>query len=597
MSFLIVFVFLAVSFSAFSANDMVAVELQNGVELDWFQMTMGLAGGLALFLYGMDLMVRSLMMVAGDQMKGLLAKLTTNRVMGALTGAGITAVIQSSSITTVLTVGFVSAGLMTLTQAAGVIMGANLGTTVTAQIVAFKVTNFALLMIAVGFLMNFAGKLHKTRALGQLILGLGLIFFGMNLMSQGMAPLRSYQPFLDLMLEMQNPFLAILVGALFTALIQSSSATIGIIIVMASNGFLTLPAGIALAMGAHIGTTITALLASIGKSRDALRTALVHTLFNVLVTLIWLPLIPDLAQWAIWMSSHDPGVNGSMAVLAQNVPREIANANTLMVAIALIVLLPFVPIFVWAVNRLVPKIEEEKVSMDLKPDHLDESFISTPSVAIQAVTLEIQSYQKQQSLFYKRMVALISDPDINKLSKEMVNLQKFKSYQQQILSYLARTAQGPLSDSEHGTYTELMLIVHGFESMRTAMEDHIVKVIDRMISEDIKPSDTMLNLVGQLTNEVAKSIDKSLNSLLENDPDSAIEVMGAESKIEHLIQEALDHQLKRFQRTEKRLSIFRFEMEIIEGFKQLYSLSKRLARAELGKANAATKAAHGEQKS
>ncbi|BBP44697.1 Na/Pi cotransporter [Thiosulfatimonas sediminis] len=573
------------SIALFTQN-VAASSMVNGVlnnvhnHIDWWNMSMWLLGGLALFLYGMDLMVKALLSVAGDQMKGLLAKLTTNRVMGAITGAGVTAVIQSSSITTVLTVGFVSAGLMTVTQAAGVIMGANLGTTVTAQIVAFKIQNFALLMIAVGFLMQFVGKQARTRAIGQLILGLGLIFFGMNLMSEGMAPLRNYEPFLNLMVQMEHPLLAIAVGMLFTALIQSSSATIGIIIVMAGSGLITLPAGIALAMGAHIGTTITAMLASIGKSRDALRTAFIHLFFNLGAVIIWLPFIPYLAEIAILMSASD------QVGLVDDMPRQIANANTLLTLVALLVFLPFASLFVWLASKIVPVIEDEKDGIAFRAKHLDETFIDTPSVALQAVSIEIQDYHKKQALFYKRMVTLISEPKMEKLSKESVNLQRFKSYQQQILSYLARTAQGSLSDSEQKTYSELMLIVHGFESMRTAMEDHIFNVLHRMLLDDIKPSPTMLNLVGQLTNEVAKAMDKGLLGLLEANHDAALEVMGSEQTIEHLIQEALAHQLKRFEKTEKRLEIFRYEMEIIEGFKQLYSLSKRLARTQLAKESA-----------
>ncbi|MBO1928268.1 Na/Pi cotransporter family protein [Thiomicrorhabdus sp. 6S2-11] len=564
-----------------TANSVVAAALDNTHNhIDWWQMAMWLAGGLALFLYGMDLMVKALLMVAGEQMKNLLAKLTTNRVMGAVTGAGVTAVIQSSSITSVLTVGFVSAGLMSVTQAAGVIMGANLGTTITAQIVAFKIQNFALLMIAVGFLFQFIGKLPRTKAFGLLTLGLGLIFFGMNLMSEGMAPLRTYEPFLHLMVQMEHPFLAIVVGMLFTALIQSSSATIGIVIVMAGSGLITLPAGIALAMGAHVGTTITAMLATIGKSRDALRTALIHLFFNVGAVLIWLPFIPYLAEVAMMMTASE------QANVAADMPRQIAHANTLLTLVALLVFLPFATLFVWMATKMVPVIEEERDGLAFKANHLDETFVGTPSVALQAVTIEIQDYQKKQGLFYKRMVALISEPKLEKLSKEAVNLQRFKSYQQEIISYLSRTAQGSLTDSEQKTYSELMMIVHGFESMRTAMEDHIINVLQRMVSSNIKPSATMLNLVGQLTNEVAKAMDKGLVAILENDKDAAMVVMGAEQTIEHLIEESLAHQLKRFEKTEKRLEVFRFEMEIIEGFKQLYSLSKRLARSELAKANA-----------
>jgi len=243
---------------------------------------MQLFGGLALFLFGMEQMSDSLKAVAGEKMKTILSKLTTNRVSGALTGALVTAVIQSSSVTTVLVVGFISAGLMSMSQSIGVIMGANIGTTITAQIVAFKVTKYALLMISVGFTMLFFSQQHKIKQYGGMLMGLGLVFFGMGVMSEAMHPLRSYQPFLDLMVNMSNPLLGILVAAAFTALVQSSSATTGIVIVMASQGFISLPAGIALAFGANIGTCVTALLAAIGKPREALRAAAVHVLFNVL---------------------------------------------------------------------------------------------------------------------------------------------------------------------------------------------------------------------------------------------------------------------------------------------------------------------------
>ena len=222
----------------------------------------------------MDQMADALKAVAGERMKTILARLTANRFMGAITGAFVTAVIQSSSVTTVLVVGFITAGLMSMAQSIGIIMGANIGTTITAQIIAFKVTEAALLMIAVGFTLLFTSKQEQIRHYGSILMGLGLVFFGMSVMSDAMAPLRTYPPFLELMTRMDNPLIGILTAALFTALVQSSSATTGIIIVMASQGFISLQAGIALAMGANIGTCVTAMLASIGKPREAVRAAL-----------------------------------------------------------------------------------------------------------------------------------------------------------------------------------------------------------------------------------------------------------------------------------------------------------------------------------
>ncbi|MEA2080056.1 MAG: Na/Pi symporter, partial [Pseudomonadota bacterium] len=268
----------------------------------WGNMAMKLLGGLALFLFGMEQMADALKAAAGERMKVILAKLTTNRFMGAATGAFVTAIIQSSSVTTVLVVGFITAGLMSMSQSIGVIMGANIGTTITAQIVAFKVTHYALLMVAAGFGMLFFSRKEKINQYGGMLMGLGMVFFGMSVMSDAMNPLRSYQPFLDLMTRMENPLIGILVAAGFTALIQSSSATTGIVIVMASQGFITLSAGIALAFGANIGTCVTALLASIGKPREAVRAALVHVLFNVCGVLLWLGFIPYLAQFVTWFS-------------------------------------------------------------------------------------------------------------------------------------------------------------------------------------------------------------------------------------------------------------------------------------------------------
>lgn len=549
--------------------------------LDWFTMFMWLAGGLALFLFGMEQMVKGLLVVAGDKMKRMLGKLTTNRVMGAITGAGITAVIQSSSVTSVLVVGFVSAGLMSVGQAAGVIMGANLGTTITAQIVAFKITNVALLMVAVGFVIQFSAKLRKKKALGDLIMGLGLIFFGMNIMSEGMEPLREYQPFLDLMTQMQNPFLGLLVGLVFTALVQSSSATIAIVIVMASNGFLTLPAGIALSLGADIGTTVTAMLATIGKSREALRTAMIHVQFNILGALIWLPFIPELADLASYISASNFIDDGSMSSLAANTPREIANANTLFKLSAVILFLPCIPLFLWLVYKLFPVMPSEKGIGEFKSEFLDPALLSTPTLAMKTVNLELEHYQKQVGLYYKRLVSMIASPNIDRLAREDLTIQRLRSYQGQLIAYLGQAGQEQLSEEEQKEYMKLVNVVNNLESMLEAIHSHLQLVLHEMIQENIKPSETMLNLVGHLTSEVGKSMENALRSIYAGDREAAMSVLAIKKTIDHLIQDALKHQIKRFKPDQERLKIFRYEMQLVDGFKQLHTLSKRIATLQL----------------
>ena len=294
-----------------------------GKEIDWFKMSMQLFGGLAVFLFGMEQMAEALKRVAGNRMKDILGRLTTNRFMGLLTGTFVTAVIQSSSVTTVMLVGFVTAGLMSLSQAVGVIFGANIGTTITAQIVAFKVTHYALLLVAVGFVMIFTGKTNRIKQYGALTMGLGLIFFGMGIMSSGMKPLRSYEPFIQIMQEVSNPAVGILISAAFTGLVQSSSATTGVVIAMASQGLISLEGGIALIMGANIGTCVTAGLAAIGKPREAVRVAVAHVTFNVAGVAVAVWFIPYLADFVRSISPVAQGATG-MDKLAAETPRQIA---------------------------------------------------------------------------------------------------------------------------------------------------------------------------------------------------------------------------------------------------------------------------------
>ncbi|MCP4406371.1 MAG: Na/Pi cotransporter family protein, partial [Gammaproteobacteria bacterium] len=378
-----------------------------GQGMEWGQMAMKLLGGLALFLYGMEQMADALKAVAGERMKVILAKLTSNRFLGAMTGAFVTAVIQSSSVTTVLVVGFITAGLMSVSQSVGVIMGANIGTTITAQIVAFKVTKAALLMIAVGFGMLFFSQQEKIKQWGGMLMGLGLVFFGMSVMSDAMKPLRAYQPFLDLMVQMENPLIGILIAAAFTGLIQSSSATTGIVIVMASQGFITLPAGIALAFGANVGTCVTALLASIGKPREAVRAAGVHIMFNVAGVLVWIAFIPQLAEFVAWMSPSTTGLTGTDK-LAAEAPRQIANAHTIFNVANTLIFIGFTTQFARIVEKLIPDkpMEEQLV---IAPKYLDDVLVETPTLALERVRMEIGHMgERVQEMLDRSMPAFMS---------------------------------------------------------------------------------------------------------------------------------------------------------------------------------------------
>ena len=251
-------------------------------EVSIFLMFTSLFGGLGMFLYGMEMMSDGMKIAAGNKMRSVLEKLTSNRFLAVGVGAFVTMVIQSSSATTVMLVSFVNSGLLTFVQGLGVILGSNIGSTITAQIVAFKVTDYALALVAIGALTALFSKKDSNKNIGFVILGFGLLFYGMKVMSDTMKPLRSNPTFNDILISLENPFMGILAGAVFTALIQSSSATTGIVITLASGGSITLEAGIPLILGANVGTCVTALLAGLNASREAKRVAIAHVTFNLL---------------------------------------------------------------------------------------------------------------------------------------------------------------------------------------------------------------------------------------------------------------------------------------------------------------------------
>ena len=309
-----------------------------GVEL-----ILGLLGGLALFLYGMQMMSSNLEAVAGNRMKQILERLTANRFLGVLVGAGITAIIQSSSATTVMVVGFVNSGLMTLNQAIWIIMGANIGTTITGQLIALDIGALAPLIAFVGVVSIVFLKNKKAQHIGGIIAGIGVLFIGMGMMSDSMMPLRESEVFVQFMTQFSNPFLGILAGAVFTAIIQSSSASVGILQALAKSGVVTLDSAVYVLFGQNIGTCITAVLASIGTGRNAKRTTIIHLSFNVIGTIVFVTICSFL-PFTEWMTELAPG----------DPVAQIANVHTIFNITTTILLLPFGTQLAKLATRILP---------------------------------------------------------------------------------------------------------------------------------------------------------------------------------------------------------------------------------------------------
>jgi phosphate:Na+ symporter len=549
------------------------------IEVSWFFIIIGLLGGLALFLYGMEKMSAALKNVAGEKMKDILAMLSNNRLMGLITGAGVTAVIQSSSVTTVMLVGFVSANLMSLSQSIGVILGADIGTTITAQIVAFKVTKYALLLLAVGFAMLFLSKKEKVQQYGYMVMGLGMIFFGMGVMSEAMNPLRTYQPFIDLMANMSNPILGILVATIFTALVQSSSATMGVVIVLAMQGLISLEAGIALALGANIGTCVTAGLASIGKPREAVRVAASHVIFKVLGVLIMLPLIGPFSKFIVSISPNPTAGLTGIDAISSVLPRQVANAHTLFNVGIAVLFLPFVSQFARLIYRLVPDrpIEEE---VEIQPKFLSDMLFHTPSLALDAARHEIKRMGKRVDLMGSAMMPAVLSGDKDSLLAVKDMYREVDILHKHIVTYLAKVSQLQLNEHQTLKLTNIMAAVNDLDHIGDLIEVNMVELGLRRIEKGFKISEPTKKVINTLHVVVSDALKAAIRAVVEEDIDFAYRVILMKDDMNKLTKQAELHQAERLVAADSgKFEAYSIEVDIIEKLKRIYYHSKRIAKS------------------
>ncbi|MBT3310812.1 MAG: Na/Pi cotransporter family protein [Desulfobacterales bacterium] len=465
-------------------------------KISWTFLILELFGGLAFFLYGMEKMSLGMKQTAGNQMRVILAALTKNRVIALMVGAFVTMVIQSSSATTVMLVSFVQANLMSFGQTIAVILGADIGTTVTAQLIAFKLTDYAILMIVIGVLMRMTAKNDNIKNIGEIILGFGILFYGMKLMSDAMKPLRTHDEIISILKSLENPLLGVLVGTLFTALIQSSSAFTGIIIVLAQQGLVSLEAGIPMIFGANVGTCVTAGLASIGTSRDAKRVALAHVMFRIVGLAIFISWIPTFADFIRHIGSY---FNSGAA-------RQIANAHTFFNVSLGLLFLPFTTLFEKLIIKILP---DKEIDDDLKIAtwHLDENSISTPAIGIELARTEASRMAKLLNRMLRAIIIpFISDPKLitkeKGLSKKEASLlvkeiptrdeffpqlsliegldmreDKIDFLEEKIGDYLLKIARQGLSEEQSNEVYGMISIVKDMESIGDIIHRNMIPLI------------------------------------------------------------------------------------------------------------------------
>jgi phosphate:Na+ symporter len=436
------------------------------------QLVFGLMGGLGLFLFGMRIMSEGLQKVAGDRMRQILGALTSNRIVGTLVGVGVTAIIQSSGATTVMVVGFVNAGLLSLVQSLGIILGANIGTTVTAQLIAFNITRFALPAIGIGAALKLFGRQRRNVYLGEIILGFGLLFFGLATMKLAFEPLKTSEEFRQLFLLVGDyRLLAVLIGALLTIIVQSSSATIGITLALASSGLLPFETSVALILGENIGTTVTANLAAIGTSLAARRTAFCHFLFNFLGVVYMLVLFKFFTGFVDAVTPGDPNLIVTTVADAERYgvaigdapysARHIANTHTLFNIVNTLVFLPLLGILAKLSTLFVRGGEKEVEELQVK--YIDQRVLNTPPIALGQARSEIRRMARVTLEMLGKTNRFMQDHQ----SRHIAGLEKREELvdllQKEITDFLAALSQKSITQETSKDIVKMMHMVNDFE--------------------------------------------------------------------------------------------------------------------------------------
>lgn len=479
-------------------------------------------GGLGIFLFGIKSMGDGLQKSAGDKLRDILDKFTTNPIMGVIAGMFVTVLIQSSSATTVITVGLVSAGFMNLRQAIGVIMGANIGTTVTAFIIGIDVGAFALPILAIGSFLLFFFKNKKLHYLGQVLFGFGALFYGLELMSEGMKPLRDLQAFHDLTISMSDhSVLGVLVGTIFTVLVQSSSATIGILQGMYADGLLDIHAALPVLFGDNIGTTITAILASLGASVAAKRAAAVHVLFNIIGTIIFLMILPLFTNFMLYLTD----------VFNLNPKMTIAFAHGTFNVTNTLIQLPFIGVLAFIVTKLIPG--EDSV-IEYKAKHLDPMFIEqSPSIALGQAKEEVIR-MGQFAIKGLENSRDFLQTDLQKYSDTALSIEDaINNLDRKITDYLIRLSSTPLSVGESEIHSTLMDTVRDIERIGDHFEN-IVELNEFKVTNKVKLTDDAIKDLENMFTLTITTVIEAIDALDHNDKELARDVVKKEEEIDQM---------------------------------------------------------------
>ncbi|MCA3182842.1 MULTISPECIES: Na/Pi cotransporter family protein [unclassified Cupriavidus] len=555
--------------------------MQPGASLNLLEIVGLLVGGLALFLYGLDCMTGGLKAIAGARLQSLLGTLTASRWRGVLAGAGITALLNSSTITTVLLVGFVSAGLMTLAQSIPVIMGANIGSTLTAQIIAFNISAITPFLLGLGFLLHGFAKQELLRQLGGVLLGLGLLFLGIEFMGNATRPLRDFQPFIAAMQDMRNPLLGIVIGAIFTAIVQSSAATLAIVIALGSQGLIPLESGIALILGANVGTCGTALLAAIGKNAEATQVGIVHLLFNVLGVLFFAFIIPQFADFVRMVSPSAPELTGA-ARLAAETPRQAANAHTVFSVFSTAILIWFTGPIGRLAHRIAP-VTRKTLHDPGAPRYLDDALLDMPALGIARVQLELARLGRR----VQGLVERSADIAVRGTAQDVVAIagqdQAAESLSTAVLGYIGQLSDGNDGEDESHQMVDLTRIAATLDAIREVATTSMLALSQRRLShgadagrlDRLRNGETMT-----FATAVIGQLESAVNTVVHPDVEAVARIVAAKPELEAMAATARQSIMTELHlRSPEDVANFRLANDMIEHLNEIARLSRAIAKA------------------
>lgn len=550
----------------------------------------GLMGGLGLFLFGMKIMSEGLQKVAGNRMRKILAALTNNRYVAAFVGLAVTAIIQSSSATTVMVVGFVNAGLMSLVQAIGVVLGANIGTTITAQLIAFKITKFALPAIGIGTLMKLFCKDKKNIYLGEILLGFGILFYGMSVMKDAFDPIKGSEQFRQVFLLVDNhPLLAVAIGALMTVIVQSSSATIGITLALATSGLISFEGSVALILGENIGTTVTANLAAIGTNVAARRTALSHFLFNFLGVAYMLVLLPYFVEF---VNAITPG-DADLVVTTQQqahefglavgdkpyIARHIANTHTLFNIINTLVFLPIIGVLANLATRLVPGKDSQ---LDFQLKYIDSRVLNTPPLALSQARSETNRMALLALECVDETLQFLDKADLRMLESLRKKEDLLDLLQREIIDFLVAISQRPISQEASREISSLMHVVNDLEKIGDYCEN-LWQLGERRIEQRIRFSSVAEAEVADLAQKTREFVCFIQKAFERRDQTIIEKAQFMENQIDTLEAQLRDNHIQRLNTGECSVNPGLIFIDMIHNFEKIGDHTHSIARAIIGK--------------